>query len=301
MRFLKIISKTLGILIVVAALGAGAYYVFLRPPCSSPITYRVGTIDPKFGVTQAQFLADINNAAQIWDKPFSKTFFAYDPNGTVVVNLIYDNRQATVDTNKTLSANVDQTVASADTLKAQLTTLKAQYASAQSAYQAYIDQYQTQLDSYNSETQYWNDQGGAPQGEYEKLQQEDATLQSEETEANAKLDALNVLGDQVNALVGRYNALVDSANSVVTTINKSADQQFEEGEYISDNTGQRINIYEFQGTNELVRVLAHELGHALGLDHNSDPASIMYYLNQGTNLDLSAEDKAAVKAECRLP
>ncbi|MES2214229.1 MAG: matrixin family metalloprotease [Patescibacteria group bacterium] len=101
-------------------------------------------------------------------------------------------------------------------------------------------------------------------------------------------------------LIRKYNSLVDQANQKVSTINESAGKEFNEGEYIYDEAGQRINIYEFTSRAELVRVLAHELGHALGLDHNSNPDSIMYYLNQSENGALTPEDSADLEALCHL-
>jgi hypothetical protein len=65
-------------------------------PCSIPITYRIGVIDPRFGVSTSTFKDDIAQATQIWDKPLGKELFVYDQkNGEVTVNLTYDSRQAT--------------------------------------------------------------------------------------------------------------------------------------------------------------------------------------------------------------
>jgi predicted Zn-dependent protease len=62
--------------------------------------------------------------------------------------------------------------------------------------------------------------------------------------------------------------------------------------------GEEINIYEFDSRTALLRVLAHEFGHALGLDHNDNEQSIMHYLNSSTNLKPTKEDLAALREVC---
>ena len=109
---------------------------------------------------------------------------------------------------------------------------------------------------------------------------------------------MNGLVDDINTLVKKYNFLVSTANSNIHTINQSAGKEFEEGEYKSDESGERINIYEFADEVSLIRVLEHEFGHALGLDHNNNPDSIMYYLNNSKNMDLTAEDIQALRIVC---
>lgn len=51
---------------------------------------------------------------------------------------------------------------------------------------------------------------------------------------------------------------------------------------------------------ELRKVLAHEMGHALGLEHVEDPGAVMYYLMEGavSNVALHDSDIAEYKAVC---
>jgi len=67
--------------------------------------------------------------------------------------------------------------------------------------------------------------------------------------------------------------------------------------------GKSINIYQFEATADLRLVVVHELGHALGLDHLSQPESIMYYMMGEQDLEnpkASNEDILALKQICNL-
>lgn len=294
--------KTIAGILIAGAVAAGgyAYYEKTYAPCASPITYKIGQFDTRFGVSQAQFLAAMNEAANVWNKAAGKTVLEYSSNGTLPVNLIYDDREATTQETQTLETTINSGKETADSVKGEYTNLKAQYESDEAAYASAVDAYNQALDSYNQEVTYWNQQGGAPEAEFQKLGSEKTELASERSTLESKRTAINSEADAVNALIDKYNLLVDHVNANVAEVNQSAGREFEEGEYVSDSSGKRINIYEFENEDKLVRVLAHEFGHSLGLQHNPDPQSIMYYLNDSTNIIPSPEDLAALKAACNL-
>ena len=51
---------------------------------------------------------------------------------------------------------------------------------------------------------------------------------------------------------------------------------------------------------ELAAIIAHELGHALGLGHLANPKAIMYSVNEGINLKPTVDDINALKLQCGI-
>ena len=286
-------------LLICLAIALAFILLTKKGPCEVPITYSIGSFDTSFGISESDFLAAVQQAEAIWEKPIGKKLFAYQAKGDLAVNLLYDQRQATTERNQALQDDVDQNTALADAMKQGFTSLQQEYDSKKKTYEAAEAQFEADLAAYNKDVTYWNGRGGAPRDEYQTLAEQKSALAVRSGELQQQAAELNKLGSQINSSISTYNKVASHINTDVHTINSGA-REFNEGEYISDKTGQRINIYEFKDKAQLVRVLAHELGHALGLDHNDNPDSIMYYLNQSTNQKLSPEDLQSLKKVCGI-
>ncbi len=294
--------KNFLILLLGATAAVYAYRTFYVVPCAAPIVFHIGTLDPRFGVSKSEFLDDITKAGGIWDTAINKKLFVYDPSGSLTINLVYDTRQQTTQAANVLKTDINVTKQTASSAKQAYLSSQAKYQQTENAYKAEVADFTQAQTAYNAHVDYWNAKGGAPKDEYEKLTAEKAALALKQSSIEAKRQEVNQLADQTNALVAKYNTFVDNINEKVHMINSDglAGTEFEEGVYFSDRDGRKIDIYQFDNQTAFVRVLAHELGHALGLAHNENPTSIMSPVNQSKSLVLSPQDLQELKTACRL-
>ena len=199
-----------------------------------------------------------------------------------------------------LSGLIDETGRVAQSVKERYSSLQVSYNAAQTEYKRQAADFNEAQGAYNERVQYWNDQGGAPPQEYDSLNAQKGALMQQMGTLEAQRQEINRLAQEINALIDKYNLLVDHINANVDAINNNGlvGTEFEEGVYVSDADGQRIDIYQFDTKTALLRVLAHELGHALGLNHVEGRDSIMNPINLGSEFALTAQDLAALRAQC---
>ena len=310
--------RLLGWVVLIAVLGGGGYYAYTHQaqvrgvvrivqdkvtPCATPLTYSIGSIDPRFGISKSALAADLKEAAGIWTKAAGKDLLAYqESGGDVTVSLVYDERQAATDKLKDLGIALDKSKETYDSLKARYDSLSARVASERAQYDAKVAAYKNHEAAYNAEVRAANNRGGAAPDEYKTIQADKAALETEfaalksyEREMNADIDTVNALATTINQLIVQLNLNVEQYNQT-----GAAAGEFEEGLYRFSGGVQTIDIYEYSNRVRLVRVLAHEMGHALGFEHVKKSDAIMYKINQSTSLQATAADIAEMNAVCRL-
>ncbi|MDO8240788.1 MAG: matrixin family metalloprotease [Candidatus Moranbacteria bacterium] len=301
---------------------------FSQYKCDIPVTYVVGTVDPRFGVSQEKFVSLMQEAEQKWESALGRDVFQMEVDGRVQVNLTYDDRQSTTENLKKIMTDIDTGKTKTDQLASDYESLRVQleqkkkvfeaqateYGKSAKDYEGAVQNYQDDLKKYSQEVEKWNAQGGATEEAYNNLLKEkkklDAQLKDlkkQESDLLALRDTLQKKQNEINDLVTRVNEtagvvnqLAGKTNSKVTDYNQTQKDrgEFETGLYTNDNGTESIDVFQFFDDQDLLAILIHEMGHALGMAHAENQSAIMYPKLINQSIAITPDDINLFQATC---
>ena len=263
----------LAILFTVLVLGVSIIYIpqfrsqvnkaLSYSDCDTPVTFKLGSLDSKFGLSNAAVTSDLSDAAQIWNKAYGKTLLVNSAPAILTVNFVYDERTA-------LNSQITKTQ---DQLDQKNATLQQQI----SAYETDEAALKRKIEEFNAQVSQLNRSGGITQNTYNKLITQQNELASEASLLEARARKLNLDTYNFNSQVLGLNENIDQYNGVIS-------ERPEEGLY--DPNNKTISIYFASDRTELIHTLIHEFGHALGMSHTQSATSMMYpYVSASLNIE----------------
>lgn len=266
-----------------------------------PLYWRVSEIDSRFGLSSDEVGKAMERAVKVWEIAAHKELFARGSAG-FPVRLVFDRRQERLNGAREAKRSLAMQEKSLRLAKAVTDEADERFARAQSALRADFETRNASVNDYNRRVQTINASGGAKAAESEELE----ALKASITEADGSLEyqkhEVDTLRTQARNLADNYNQLVARHNESVKEFNRQFGGAIEEtiGECrTTGNVPDQITIYSFDTLEHLAVVLAHELGHALGVEHVKGEGALMSAVEKGLHgakgLRLTERDRDALR------
>lgn len=241
---------------------------------NQPLKYRIAFIDPRFQLTKEQLIEVSQQAAEIWHKETGKTYFSYNSEAQLSINLIYDDHQIIKseqqeNLNALLQKQEQWRIKNEEIIlnKQAIDQLSSDLNKKKISLKAEFERYQRDVTHFNQgeHRYYLADELKERQNQ---LQQISGNLQNQSNSLNFRIQLLNKKIKELNQEQSDLTTLMTQFKLE----QKTSIQTFHKGLF-SQN---QIQIYGYASLNDLRLTLAHEFGHALGLKHTTDPKSLMY-------------------------
>lgn len=275
-------------------------------PCSEPLTYRIGQIDTQFGVTESEVREAMGTAAALWSDAMGQPMAVYSSDGDVEVNLEYDERQELVDGEMRFRERIESEQQLLNRKQREYDQMRDQFDTKSESYLELAGQTTSKLNDLNTWIEERNAEGGIREEDREFFESRRDRVQEMQRQVMDKRAELDEMASAINSATERLNRRIDDNNRLVDEYNRefSGENRFTKATYQNRSDGGGvITVNMFLNRKELSLILAHELGHALGLSHVSNPRSVMYSQMGGQELfpviQLSTEDRQAIRDRCR--
>lgn len=238
----------------------------------------------------------------LWSEALTRPLLSYSDSGQVAIHLIYSKEQQKTREERQLSNRIELNKQQFNIREREYKRLSHNYEKQQKDLKGLLSIYNKKVDNLN-DTFSKLKKDGISKNEKHAIKRKERQINNLKYRLDQKHAGLESLRKRLNQKTEQLKKLSRKTNELVSAYNEkfSDSRKFHQGQFTKRDDQQVVKIFQFGNSLELKAVLAHEMGHALGLNHVENEESVMYYLMDKQNmldLALSKEDIEAMKNRC---
>lgn len=274
-----------GLLVATAPIGAQQLATGSRVPCIAPLSWTVARVDTRFDVSPEDVLRAAREAGDLWERAVGQQLFRFGAEDGFPISLDFDERQANVEEGREREGALEAERAGIEAGRLRLNQSAADHEVGVRRYEQDATQYEWAVRSYNNDMARLARQNEVSASERRELQRQADDLERTARDLERRVRELNQATESMQKESDRLNAWIDAfADRQNSHADAYSQAPTEAGRYDEtvfwigaehDKVTRRIRVFQFSDGDDLVLILAHELGHALGLGHAKESGAVM--------------------------
>lgn len=256
--------------------------------CRPLVSWHVAEVDPRFNLTASEVARAAEEAAAMWNQAAQRNLFEQVPQQGIAISLEYDHRQEFFEETSVIYRQIERIRSDIDEYDSHLGQQLAQIDAHIAEIDALNRQIQTLSDEANELIEAHADRRGrVPARIADQANAISNELQQLDQHVRGLIEQHNDAQQRYNNEVAERNLIAQQHSELVAQLNQQIARQpgatdvGEHGILLRSNRGrvrvqeEIIQVYQVRSWQGLVTILAHEMGHAIGIGHVSDANSIM--------------------------
>lgn len=253
--------------------------------CEALVRWSVVEVDSRFGLDPAEARSAVEEAVSLWEEAAGRQLFQADSTNGLPIRFVYDARQARANERVRLEQAFEDRDRALEDRRDALERDRDRHLEDGARYKERARDFEGALVRHNQRVRAWNEAGARPGDAATDLRDAEEALERTQAELEAKLRELRAREEHIRAEAAELDDALAERNRQADRLERDFPlTRVESGAYREvvrqdasgrASIGPEIRVFLFVTRQDLIGVLAHELGHALGLDHAEAPPAVM--------------------------
>ena len=87
------VTRKIWLLLLVCVVLVAVVWRQRQVACHAPILYRLGHVDTRFGLSESEVRAAVEQAERLWEHALGRKLFEHSYTAKLTINLVFDTRQ----------------------------------------------------------------------------------------------------------------------------------------------------------------------------------------------------------------